>query len=47
MTIDIISRQADELARKYNETKDEEYKIKWYKKVEEIKYFVKEDDDWK
>jgi hypothetical protein len=47
MTIDIISRQADELARKYNETKDEEYKKEWYKKVEEIKYFVKEEDDWK
>jgi len=47
MTIDIISKQADELARKYNKTKDEEDKIKWYKKVEEIKYFVKEEDDWK
>mgnify|MGYP000871666890 FL=1 len=47
MTIEIISRQADELARKYNKTKDEEDKIKWYKKVKEIKNFVKEEDDWK
>ena len=47
MTIEIISRQADELARKYNKTKDEEYKKEWYKKVKEIKYFVKEEDDWK
>ena len=45
--IDLISKQADELAKKYNETTDEEYKIKWYKKVEEIKYFVKEENDWK
>ena len=45
--IEIISRQADELAIKYNKTKDEEDKIKWYKKVNEIKNFVKEEDDWK
>lgn len=45
MTIEIISRQADELARKYNKTKDEEDKIKWYKKVKEAVKFVPEEQE--
>ena len=34
--LDNITKKADELARKWNETKDPKYKQEWYKILKEI-----------